>query len=188
MLELSLKVEHGRDFVLHEKLDMLFLCWSCSDVEISLLANLHLFHIKVFSEVATGSVDHTIDNPAQVLIVEVLALLQTKLSRVGLWAHDTNTSKWFWLPKDYIRLISALFTISELKDLVGTLNKSFLDLMMVIVHQFDGAVPRSDSATVLDGHPFLVHSLFLKIMLGVHWCPGLILLQDDLIGTRLFGI
>jgi len=63
---------------------------------------LYLFHIKVFSEVATGSVDHTINNPAEVLIVEVLALLQTKLSSVGLWAHDTNTSEWFRLPKDDI--------------------------------------------------------------------------------------
>jgi hypothetical protein len=188
VLELSLKVEHGGDFVLHEELDVFFLCWGGSYEEITALANLHLFHIKVFSEVATGSVDHAINDPAQVLIVEVLALLQTKLSGVGLWAHDSNASEWLRLPKDYVRLISALFTVSELEDLVGALDESFLHLMMVIVHQFDGAVPRSDRATVLHGHPILVHSLFLEIMLGVHRCSGLVLLQDDFIGTRLFGI
>ena len=112
----------------------------------------------------------------------------TKLSRVGLWAHDSNTSKWLGLPKDHVGLLSALFTISELKDLVGTLNECLLDLMRVIVHQFDGAVPRSDCATVLHGHPILVHGLFLEIMLGLHGCSGLILLQDHLIGTRLFRI
>lgn len=43
-------------------------------------------------------------------------------------------------------------------------------------------------AAVLHGHPVLVHSLFLEIMLGVHWSSGLIFLQDHLIGTRLFRI
>ena len=188
MLELGLEVEHCSDPVLHEELDVLLLCWSRTDVEICLLANLHLLHIKVFSKVAAGSVDHTIDDPAQVLVVEVLALLETELSGVGLRTHDANTSEWFWLPENDIRLISALLTVSELKHLVRALNKSFFNLMMVIVDQLDGAVPRSDSATILHWHPILVHRLFLEVMLGVHWGSGLILLQDDLVGTRLFGI